>query len=509
MNTVTIEREQTASLGAAGLPDLMASQLTVSDDELPTPVLLAQGRRADLVWTRSEYMRLLHHFHNGNPDTHFYHGWWASRDFSSRLLITPKWKACWSKGAKMGRKAEEAWATICGRREEKEVTIGFPAMNTHTKESCWGGIDWDGEAGEASADRAREWAFRAFDLCRRYEEFFLILETSGSGGWHLYILCETPRPVEEWTRMLRQIAALIGVPKIEKGLCEIFPPDNAERKRFGNILRAPGTFNGFSGNFSEIVYENTKPLLAKLPSPNDPGSWKSHVPDDPYYIEERLCSGALKKHNGKISQGQAVALAAKLNLDLSEVEISIGRRYAPLQKLIGQTFPKVGLPLATALAEYFFSKSGGTIECSEWGQHHAEFTRCWDYMLTDEFIPTLTPAEREIYERLNEESWRDAFRITRNFAWADAHSDEPRGGFGVSVTSLSMRLILERKAAGKVRKKLEEVGALQKVAPHIPGRRSAIFRWLPCSMDTLRGIRGSAQRLLISDRNPKQTEEPK
>jgi hypothetical protein len=72
-----------------------------------------------------------------------------------------------------------------------------------------------------------------------------------------------------------------------------------------------------------------------------------------------------------------------------------------------------------------------------------------------------------------------------------------------------MRLILERKAAGKVRKKLEEVGALQKVAPHIPGRRSAIFRWLPCSMDTLRGIRGSAQRLLINDRNPMQTEETK
>jgi cellulose biosynthesis protein BcsQ len=77
-------------------------------------------------------------------------------------------------------------------------------------------------------------------------------------------LRETPRPAEEWTRMLRQIAALIGVPKIEKGLCEIFPPDNAERKRFGNILRAPGTFNGFSGNFSEIVYESVIPRTIRL-----------------------------------------------------------------------------------------------------------------------------------------------------------------------------------------------------------------------------------------------------
>ena len=106
-----------SSIAAAELPDLMeAGPLVVAEDELPTPVLLAQGRRADLVWTRSEYMRLLRHLHNGNPENHFYHGWWASRDFSSRQLITPKWKACWSKGATMTRKADEAWNTVCGKQ---------------------------------------------------------------------------------------------------------------------------------------------------------------------------------------------------------------------------------------------------------------------------------------------------------------------------------------------------------------------------------------------------------
>lgn len=480
-----------SSIAAAELPDLMeAGPLMMAEDELPTPVLLAQGRRADLVWTRSEYMRLLRHLHNGNPETHFYHGWWTNQDFSTRQLITPKWKACWSKGATMTRKADEAWSTICGKREAEEVTIGFPAANTFTKESCWGGIDWDGEEGEESADRAREWAFRAFELCRRYEEFFLILETSGSAGWHLYILRETPRPAEEWTRMLRQIAALIGVPKIAKGICEIFPPDNASRKKFGNILRAPGTFNGFSGKFSEIVYETTKPLLARLPAPIDQGSWKAHVVGDPHYIGERLCSGALIKAQGKVSPKQAAALAAKLNLDLSDAEIRVGHRYRPLQTLIGQTFPKIGRPLATALAEFYFDKSGGTQQCREWGQHHAEFTACWDWMLASEFEPTLTPAERAIYEKLTEESWRDAFRIIRNFAWADAKSEEPRGAFGVSVLSLGMRLLLERKAASKIRRRLEAAGALQKVAPPIPGQRSTIYRWLPCDQQTLRNIKG-------------------
>ena len=182
-----------------------------------------------------------------------------------------------------------------------------------------------------------------------------------------------------------------------------------------------------------------------------------------------------------------------MNLDLSGAQIRVGHRHASLQTLIGQTFPKVGRPLATALAEFFFDKSGGTQECREWGQHHAEFTACWDWMLASEFEPTLTPAERVIYEKLTEESWRDAFRIIRNFAWADAKSEEPRGAFGVSVLSLSMRLLLERKAASMIRSRLEEAGAVQKVAPHVPGQRAAIYRWLPCDPQTLRNIKGTKQ----------------
>ena len=489
---------------AETLPDLMAgAPLVAAEDELPTPVLIAQGRRADLVWTRSEYMRLLRHLHNGNPDSHFYHGFWTNRDYSSRQLIVPKWKASWSKNASMTRKAEESWATTCGRRNEgQEVTIGFPAMNTHTKETCWGGMDFDGDEGEPSADRAREWAYSALELCRRFNEFFLILETSGSGGWHLFILREKPRPVEEWTRMLKQVAALIGVPKIEKGICEIFPPDGAARKRCGNILRAPGTFNGNTGRLSEIVYENTKPLLARLPAPLEAGSWKRHIHEDPYYIEESLCSVDCLKGNEKITPTQAAKLADKLNLDLSRAEISNGRRHGALQALIGETFPKVGRPLAKALAEFFFTKAGGTQECREWGEHHAEFNACWDWMLAEKFAPTLTAAEQRIYEGLTEESWRDAFRIIRNFAWADARSDERKGAFGVSVQSMGMRLLVEKKAAGKIRKRLADAGALQPVAPHKVGVRAAIYRWLPCDQPTLAAIRNDLDGYVPAENCP-------
>lgn len=86
---------------------------------------------------------------------------------------------------------------------------------------------------------------------------------------------------------------------------------------------------------------------------------------------------------------------------------------------------------------------------------------------------------------------RGSLAIGRNFAWADARSEEPRGAFGVSVASLSMRLLLERKAASKIRRRLESAGALQKVAPHIPGQRATIYRWLPCDPQTLQNIKGA------------------
>jgi hypothetical protein len=470
------------------LPDLMgAGGIVTVDDELPAPVLLAQGRRADLVWTRSEYMRLLRHLHNGNPETHFYHGWWTTRDHETKEEIPRTWKAIWSKRAMMNRKAEEAWDTICGRRDGQEVTIGFPAMNKDTKESFWGGMDWDGRTPEAAA-QAREWAFRAFALCRKYEDFFLILETSGSGGWHLYILMQRARPVDEWARMLRQIAELIGA-KVEKGICEIFPPDNAAKNKFGTILRAPGTFNGKTGRLSEIVYEDTKPLLEKLPPVAERGNWRHEALNAPHYKEEPLCSGFLLRNTeDKLTAQEALLVAKNLNLNLGGYEIAAKRRYAPLQRLVGDTFPKMGRTLAKALAEHFFIKSGGTHDCRDWGDHYAEFLRCWEWMNERQFLPSLTDKERAIHKSATEESQREAFKIVRNFAWADARKNDGKGAFPVSVANLGMRLILGRKATGKIRKWLVESGAIEEVAPAVPTVRPASFRWVACDRGVLAGV---------------------
>jgi hypothetical protein len=226
------------------------------------------------------------------------------------------------------------------------------------------------------------------------------------------------------------------------------------------------------------------------------------VAEDTYYIEESLCSVDCLKGTEKITPTQAAKLAVKLNLDLSRAEIGNGRRHGALQALVGETFPKLGRPLAKALAEFFFTKASGTQECREWGEHHAEFNACWDWMLAEKFAPTLTADERRIYEGLTEETWRDAFRIARNFAWADARSDERKGAFGVSVESMGMRLIVERAAASKIVKRLVAAGALQKVAPHRPKVRAAIYRWLPCDQPTLAAIRNDLDGYVPTENCP-------
>jgi hypothetical protein len=222
------------------------------------------------------------------------------------------------------------------------------------------------------------------------------------------------------------------------------------------------------------------------------GGWKaSAIPNNPYYLEEQLCSGAcLIKEGGKITTEQAAALASKINLDLEPARITEGGRHAALRHLVGETFPKIGRTLAEALAELFFEQAGGTQDCRDYGEHHAEFVRCWQWMTDNAFLPSLTAEERAIYDKLPEESWRDAFRIVRNFAWAAALAG--RESFPLSVKRLAQGLLLTRKPAANVRKELAGRGAIRQVRPPVPTVRPAEYVWLPCSRELLAGAKAQA-----------------
>jgi hypothetical protein len=85
-------------------------------------------------------------------------------------------------------------------------------------------------------------------------EFYLILTTSGSEGWHLFVCSAEFHPVEHWVRLLKQVADKIGA-EIKTGICEIFPHETRNRSR-PHAIRAPGTWNPKTNQLGAVFYES-------------------------------------------------------------------------------------------------------------------------------------------------------------------------------------------------------------------------------------------------------------
>jgi hypothetical protein len=444
---------------------------------LPIAGEVGRPRKVDLVFSRSIYFRLIQHMANGNESGRFYHGFYATKA-DENGNVTRAWKPGWSKKANYNKKQAESWDTICGRRLGDEVMVGFAAKGQNSKQSTWGAMDFDGKRSEAERARAERLAMAALEVAARDEENKLILETSGSGGWHLYLIRRQPLPVDEWTRILKGIADEIGT-EILPGTCEIFPPDGDEDNECGTAIRAPGTYNASSGNFSLIVYETVAELLHELTPAPDPSSWVSSLcGKHRNNREEQFFSNALLKdlwENGELTPEMAMQVAADIPLPLFECEIRPGGRHSGLKKLIGQVFPKMGRRLAAALAEYFFTKAGGTPNCPDLADHMREFDRCWNHM-KKKVQRTLNELEKSIYDDLTEETWQDAFRLIRNFAWAESKNTDGNGSFSVSQRTMALRLIMSGGGVNGIIAKLVEIGAIEKTQKHGPGR-SAQYRW--------------------------------
>jgi hypothetical protein len=453
--------------------------------ELPVAGEIGRPRKADLVFSRSIYFRLIQHMANGNEGGRFYHGFYAAKP-DENGNVSRSWKPGWSKQANYAKKQAESWDTICGRRSGDEVMIGFAAKGQSTNQSTWGAMDFDGKRSEAERERAKRLAMSALAVAAADEDNKLILETSGSGGWHLYLIRRQPLPMDEWTRILKGIAQDIGT-EIKPGICEIFPPDGDEDNECGTAIRAPGTYNASSGNFSMIVYETVTGLLHELTPVPDPSSWTSALCSGRRNNrEEQFFSNALLKklwEDGTLTPEMAVQVAAEIPLPLIGCEIAPGDRHSALKRLIGQTFPKIGRTLAAGLAEYFFTKSGGTPSCPALADHMREFTRCWNHM-RKKFRRTLNDLEKAIYGDLTEESWQDAFRIIRNFAWADAKKADGTGIFSVSQRTMALRLIMSGAGVNGIIAKLVEADTMEKVRKHTHGK-SAQYRWKANSRDAL------------------------
>jgi hypothetical protein len=110
----------------SGLRHMSALTLESATTLSTNCVLIGHFDKADVVWTRAEFLTLCEHMLNGNSQTDFL---FAYRDKDNR----PKFVK--AKTAKANRYAPWSWDTIRGRAKHK-VAIGFYPSNTGGK-SRW------------------------------------------------------------------------------------------------------------------------------------------------------------------------------------------------------------------------------------------------------------------------------------------------------------------------------------------------------------------------------------
>ena len=176
-----------------------------------------QGRPALEIWPVKDLGRLWWHLQNGNGPFDYVMG------FRDKATGAKQYKR--SRKVLVERAISWALATVQGRKTP-EKSLAFVPYSTNAEQmSRWGGFDFDAHGGEL--ERARRFAFDAWQLLLNCESA-TILETSGSGGWHVWAVARDFKPVAHWIRLLKGIARDIGAP-IESGVCEIFPPDTLSR----------------------------------------------------------------------------------------------------------------------------------------------------------------------------------------------------------------------------------------------------------------------------------------
>jgi hypothetical protein len=209
------------------------------------PVIIGHAKKADLVWTDEQFRDLCLHMLNGNPDNFFLMPFRDAKTGQPRFAKANK--------ASARHRIQWAWDTVRGTASK--ASVGFYPRNAEGK-SRWAAMDFDAHDGDKQ--RARELALKAFAALFQHPELFLVLCTSGGGGWHLFVFTVAFHPVAKWNLLLRNVADLIGAP-VEKGLLEIFP--DGESRGTGCGIRAPGTWNPKSDQFGQIAYERVAELL--------------------------------------------------------------------------------------------------------------------------------------------------------------------------------------------------------------------------------------------------------
>jgi hypothetical protein len=291
----------------------------------------------------------------------------------------------------------------------------------------------------------------------------VILETSGSGGWHVWAISPDFRPAGEWVRLLKSVVATIGT-VIAAGVCEIFPPDSLP-SRFGKGMRAPGCWNPGTDKFNEIVWENCRtslePVLSRKSklAPLNCRGLATHFPD------------TKKKDSFSPS-----SISSPINLDLlRKFEIKDSNtRNDQLAALTGNAFHRFGVTVARQTAQAQFQRKSVSTEASE-QEHMASFEILWSGLM-DSWKSNLSATERQFFTWLETDNERDAFRIVRSYA--RKADQDGAADFPIVRDNLASRLGITGKGAAGIRDKLARLGAISKTVDYVPNKYAARFKWL-------------------------------
>jgi hypothetical protein len=415
-------------------------------------VLNWQPQRADAVYTQSEWTSLCEHLHNGNGPTRFIMGF---RDLDGCKRYVK------SKRHPVDRAISWSWSSIAGSPKSRLAFVPYSA--NERQQSRWGGMDFDAH-NPGEADRARELAFGAFRVLLNMPDVAVILETSGSGGWHVWAISPDFHNTHEWIRLLKSVAATIGAP-VAAGVCEIFPPDSVQ-SRFGKGMRAPGCWNPGTDTCSQIVWENCRTSLESVlsgKSKNAPlirKGLETHFPDT--------------KKKASFSSPSSFPNYHELEL-LQEFGITAtNTRNDKLAALTGEIFNQVGGAMARQLVQAQFRHKTVSTEASE-QEHMASFEELWAG-LAARWRDTISEDEREKLAQLETDNEREAFRIIRSYA-AKAANDGAKD-FPIARDNLAERLGITGKGAAGIREKFMRLGIIAKTANYVPNKSAARFKWL-------------------------------
>lgn len=409
-------------------------------------VILGHYRRADVVWTKPEFMAVCRHMMNGNPSNHFLQ---AYRDG-----VTNNAKFTKAKSDHFWKRANWAWDTIL-ERAKVPTGIGFYPMNSD-RMSTWSAMDFD--AHDGNSERARTLAYSAFQLLRAHQQLFLALATSGSDGWHLFLFSRELHPVEEWTLLLKQVADMIGT-KIQRGICEIFP--NESKGAVGYGIRAPGTWNPKHDALGLIAFQNLTPNLVL----------KEKKRKCPFLYQETISVNDAEFPDSE-TKARFSALLAQWDRQFAIVQVNT--RHENLKALVVHLYRQIGYGVAKWQAEKQYDEATVPMKASR-TEHLVEFEQIWNW-IDGNWLSELSSIEREKFNALETQNQRDVFRIAHSFA--KLAKAEGRNAFAFVRENMALRIGITPPGVAKIREKLAGARVFEMTAEFVPNKSSKQYRWI-------------------------------